>query len=483
MKSRIPFAFPLVISACWNQSISLNKSFAPIHDVAVQVTSSPSSPGEVEIQLMTSKYQELGMCAVIDGGPVAPNRCQPTSAEYLPGIRQGSFGVFGFLRSFRPEAGTRFIVVDSLSGNTVRQFRLVDRGGNPLTVGLASIDRGVLEQELSYLASDQFNGRLAATKDHESAADFIVGNLEKLGIQPIPGRDYRQPFTMTKGPLSGRKTHNIVAMIEGSDPVLRDEYVVLGAHLDHAGTMSLGYTCSFGAGNDPICNGADDNGSGTIAILNTAKALAAVRGKLKRSVIIMWFSGEEEGLLGSKHWVSDPWIPLRKTVYMVNVDMVGYMESNGKKLLALGGGTSEAGRRILAAAGARYPDMKVSISDRAGGGSDHVPFMNEGIPGVFFNTGVSNNKNYHKTSDHAELIDYDGLHTATRIVFETVLEVSRSTTTKSPGSPVGYEGYEGYDGYVDGFTGGDYRPSLVTPEELEQTCHHLIQNPYLRGIH
>ena len=93
--------------------------------------------------------------------------------------------------------------------------------------------------------------------------------------------------------------------------------------------------------------------------------------------------------------------------------------------------------------------------------------MNNGIPGVFFNTGVSNNKNYHRTSDHPDLIDYEGMHIATKIVFETVLEVSRSATTKS-------------GGYDAGFSGGDYRPSLVSPEELEQTCHHLIQNPYLQ---
>ena len=469
MKTRVAILVPLMMSACWNQPVAVTKAFAPTHDVTVQIAASASSPGQLDVQLATSKYDELGMCVFGEGADPA-SQCQATLPEYLPAIRQGGEGqtrIFGFTQPFSPASGARFVVIDSLTGKAVRKFRLVDRNGNPLSVGLAAIDRGVLEQELAYVASDEFNGRLAGTKDHEKAADFIISNLEKLGIQPVPGHEYRQAFTLSRGPLSGRTTHNIVAMIEGSDPVLKNEYVVLGAHLDHAGTMTLGYTCSFGAGNDPICNGADDNGSGTIAVLNTAKALAAVRGQLKRSVVIMWFSGEEEGLLGSKYWVSDPWIPLQKTVYMVNVDMVGYMESNGKKLLALGGGTSEAGRRILAAAGERYPAIKVSISDRAGGGSDHVPFMNEGIPGVFFHTGVSNNKNYHRTSDHPDLIDYEGMHIATKIVFETVLEVSRSATTKS-------------GGYDTGFAGGDYRPSLVSPEELEQTCHHLIQNPYLQ---
>ena len=473
MKARVALLIPFVVSACWNQPVAVIKTFKAIPDVGVRVSASVASPGDVEIQLATSKYQNLGMCPWNETSGVPVDQCQTGMPEYYQGVPApdsnsgGSMKFFGFEQSFRPQAGQRFVVVDSVSGRVVRQFRLVDRTVDALATGLAAIDRGVLEKELFHLASDQFRGRLAASKDHESAADFIIANLQQVGINPVPGHDYRQAFELSRGPLAGKTTHNIVGLIEGNDPVLKNEYVVVGAHLDHAGTMDLGYTCSFGAGNDPICNGADDNGSGSVTLLNTAKALASVRGQLKRSVILMWFSGEEEGLLGSKHWAANPWIPLSKTVYMINIDMVGYLRSNGQKLLALGGGTSQAGRKIIEAAAARYPGVKLSVSDRAGGGSDHVPFMSAGIPGVFFNTGVSSNVNYHKTSDHPDLIDYDGMFQISRIVFETALEVSRAPTTKS-GS------------YDDGFSGGDYRPSLVTPEEMEQTCHHLMQNPYLQ---
>jgi Zn-dependent M28 family amino/carboxypeptidase len=204
-----------------------------------------------------------------------------------------------------------------------------------------------------------------------------------------------------------------------------------------------------------------------VTLLNTAKALAAVRGQLKRSVVLMWFSGEEEGLLGSKHWVANPWIPVSKTVYMINIDMVGYLRQNGQKLLALGGGTSKPGQKIIESAAAKYPDIKLTVTDRAGGGSDHVPFMNAGVPGVFFNTGVSSNPNYHKTSDHPDLIDYEGMFSISRIVFETAFEVSRAPTTKA-------------GDFDSGFHAGDYRPSLVTPEELDQTCHHLMRNPFMQ---
>lgn len=469
VKARVALVIPFVVSACWNQPVAVIKTFKASRDVSVSVSSSSTSPGDVEIQLATTRYQALGMCPWNETSGVAPDQCQQGMPEYLQAVVVGSgeSTVFGFNQPFRPQPGIRFVVVDSASGKVVRQFRLVDKTVNALATGLSAIDRGVMQQELHHLASDQFRGRLAATKDHESAADFIVANLQQLGINPVPGHDYRQAFELSRGPLSGKTTHNIVGLIEGSDPVLKNEYIVVGAHLDHAGTMDLGYTCSFGAGNDPICNGADDNGSGSVTLLNTAKALAAVRGQLKRSVVLMWFSGEEEGLLGSKHWVANPWIPVSKTVYMINIDMVGYLRQNGQKLLALGGGTSKSGQKIIEAAASRYPDVKLTVTDRAGGGSDHVPFMNAGVPGVFFNTGVSSNPNYHKTSDHPDLIDYDGMFSISRIVFETAFEVSRAPTTKA-------------GDFDSGFPAGDYRPSLVTPEELEQTCHHLMQNPFMQ---
>lgn len=474
MRTRLALMIPLAVSACWNQPVAVIKTFkAAAPDVSVSLSASATSPGDVEIHLATAKFPSLGMCQWSESSGVSPDQCQVGMPEYLQAVVTSSSDVtiFGFGQPFRPQPGVRFVVVDSSTGRVVRQFRLADRTANALATGLAAINRGVIEQELHHLASDEFRGRLAATKDHETAADFIVANLQQLGINPVAGRDYRQPFKMSAGPLSGRTTHNIVALIEGSDPVLKDEYIVIGAHLDHAGTMDLGYTCSFGAGNDPVCNGADDNGSGSVTLLNTAKALAAVRGQLKRSVILMWFSGEEEGLLGSKYWAANPWIPLSKTVYMINIDMVGYLRQNGQKLLALGGGTSRAGRKIIEAAASKYPSVKLTVTDRAGGGSDHVPFMNAGVPGVFFNTGVSSNPNYHKTSDHPDLIDYEGLFQISRIVFETAYEISRAPVTKSANQ---------YTGQDEGFSGGDYRPSLVTPEELEQTCHHLMENPYMQ---
>jgi Zn-dependent M28 family amino/carboxypeptidase len=199
-----------------------------------------------------------------------------------------------------------------------------------------------------------------------------------------------------------------------------------------------------------------------VSVLNVAKALASIRGSLKRSVVIMWFSGEEEGLLGSKYYVNNsPIIPLNKTVYMINLDMVGYMKSNGNTLAALGGGTSEVGERLLKEIGTKYQDRKISVTARAGGGSDHVPFMAKGIPGVFLHTGVSNNKSYHRTSDTAEKVDYAGMEMAAKVAFELTERVANEASLS------------------DSLTLTDVRAPFVTEEEMQQTCHHLMQNPFV----
>ena len=238
--------------------------------------------------------------------------------------------------------------------------------------------------------------------------------------------------------------------------------------MDHAGTLSLGYTCSPGErGSNEICNGADDNGSGTIGILNVVKALVKVKEHLKRSVVVVWFSGEELGLEGSWHYVRNPIFPLDKTVYMMNLDMIGYAHTNNNRVSALGGGTSDSAENHIRELNRKYNYIETDITPSAGGGSDHVPFMAEGIPGVFFHTGVSNNTNYHRTSDTADKISYEGLTTIAEMSFELIHFVANDSSFSVPvgalGTPI-------------------KRPALVTEEEKKQSCHHLILNPYVDKV-
>ncbi len=259
-----------------------------------------------EIYVSSEKAVTLaGVCA-----SAVTVACKTTESSYvalqLLAPRDGRN--FYKLKGVKPAGSLVYSVIDSHS-NAQLKFRFEKPAPvapvDPIAAGLAKIQVETMRKELTHLASDDFNGRLAGTKDNEKAADFLIANLKELNIQPLPGNDYRQSFTLPVGPARGKSTANIIGYLPGTDPVLKDRYIVIGAHMDHAGTLSYGYTCGRGnsntTSNKNICNGADDNGSGTIAVLNVAKALSAARQSLKRSVIIMWFTGEEEGLLGSKH--------------------------------------------------------------------------------------------------------------------------------------------------------------------------------------
>lgn len=358
--------------------------------------------------------------------------------------------------------------------STLQDYLILDRAGlqllrfrlkSPTTGGslddaLGLLSLKTLQEELTFITQDKFNGRLAGTDENNQIAEFLIGELKRLNIVPVFG-DYRQAFTMTVGPTRGKTSNNIIGLIEGSDPNLKNEYIVIGAHMDHTGTLDKGYTCN-GGGGDSICNGADDNGSGSIALLNVAKSLAALRGNLKRSVLIMWFSGEEEGLLGSRHYVANPAVPLNKHVFMINMDMVGYAKSFGNAIAAIGTVTSKWGENTVRTLSQKYPSHKIKFTEKVEGGSDHAPFMNKGIPGVFFHTGVSNNPNYHRTSDHVEKIDFDGMLAASKLALETVVAAgSAPELTRPTGLSLAGE------------------VKFVSDEEAAKGCHYLMDYKYI----
>gem|GEM_PF-1738311 len=418
-----------------------------------------SSVDQVLIHMATLATGDLALCLVPAATACDPNN-QIAFKESSP---QGSRRFFIASQEVKADPVMTYRIVKT-NGDVVAGFRLVDRNADPVATGLSLVDRDTLSKELGYITADVIKGRLSATPENEAVADWLIAHLKRLGVPPASGNDYRQRFTLSVGPTKGAETANIIGLIEGSDPVLKNEYVVIGAHMDHAGTLTRGYTCSKGnqeSGADDICNGADDNGSGTIALLNVIKSLVSARSSVKRSIIVMWFTGEEEGLLGSYHYVKNPVFPLEKTVYMINMDMVGYMRSFGNSLAALGGGSSSFGKAILADVAKKYPQTPVKISDKAGGGSDHVPFMAKGIPGVFLHTGVSNNPNYHKTSDSADKIDYDGMVVATKVAFETAYRVANASIRQDLNL---------------------VREPLVSEEEMKQACHHLINNPFVTQL-
>lgn len=190
--------------------------------------------------------------------------------------------------------------------------------------------------------------------------------------------------------------HNVVGVIEGSDPVLKNESIIIGAHYDHLGRGGEG---SLAPRPGEIHHGADDNASGTAGVLELARIFSQGP-KLKRTLVFIAFSGEEEGLLGSNYYVNHPLMPLDKTVAMINMDMIGRMKD--RKLIIGGVGTAKEWRPLLTASNSGF---ELTMNEDGYGPSDHSSFYSKQIPVLFFWTGTHND--YHKPSDTSEKINYD----------------------------------------------------------------------------
>ena len=246
-------------------------------------------------------------------------------------------------------------------------------------------------------------------------------------------------------------TANVVGILPGADPALAAEAVVIGAHYDHLGRGSP-FSLAPARG-DAIHPGADDNASGTAALLGLAETLTR-SGAPRRSVVVVAFSGEELGLLGSMHYVGQPAVPLDRTVAMVNLDSVGRLRDG--RLYVMGVDTGQGLRALVEQAGQGLPAQLVLRGDGVGP-SDHTAFLNRERPVVFFFTGP--HADYHRPSDTWDKVDADGLRTVTTIAYRVVRALAdrddRPTFVRVPGGPpragTGATGYGPYFGAVPDF--------------------------------
>jgi hypothetical protein len=218
-----------------------------------------------------------------------------------------------------------------------------------------------------------------------------------------------------------RETHrppNVVAMRRGSDPVLRDTYIVLTAHFDHLG---VGQPDERG---DSIFSGADDNASGTAAVLEVARAFMALAEAPARSVLFLMVSGEEKGLLGSMAWAENPTVPLDDVIANINLDMVG--RNHPDTVIGIGQEYSDLEaviQRVVRRPGIgltviRDPEPDKMFFFR----SDQLSFIQRGIPAVFFTTG--DHPDYHQQSDLPDRIDHDKLARVARLAFHLAYEIA-----------------------------------------------------------
>lgn len=237
--------------------------------------------------------------------------------------------------------------------------------------------------------------------------------------------------------------YNVVGVLEGSDPVLKNETIILGAHYDHLGRGGEG---SLAPRSGEIHHGADDNASGTAGLIELARVFGAQRPKLKRTLVFIAFGGEEEGLLGSNYYVNHPLVPLDKTTAMINMDMIGRMKDS--KLMIGGVGTATEWRPLLA-----QTDFSLTLSDDGFGPSDHSSFYSKQIPVLFFFTGTHND--YHKPSDTFDKINYNDeariLSLVARIVRDIDSADKRLTYTTAKSEPPRTGGFRVYLGTIPNY--------------------------------
>ncbi|MCR5658732.1 MAG: M20/M25/M40 family metallo-hydrolase [Bacteroidales bacterium] len=248
-----------------------------------------------------------------------------------------------------------------------------------------------LTKHVYFLASDSLKGRDAGTIYADKAARYIVQQFEEIGVEPYFKEGYYQPFEK-HGTTSYK---NIVGVISGNDPVLKDEYIIIGAHYDHLGVR-----------NEKVYNGADDNASGTATIIEMARILKSHQNQLKRSVIVVAFDAEEKGLWGS-YDLSEK-LDLSKIKLMMSIDMVGWLHK-GKTLRLHGAATIKNGKKLLEEE-AKKMQMEIHAYDfetSVFGATDTQGFAKKNVPTLYVTTGLKSP--YHKPEDDAELIDYQGM--------------------------------------------------------------------------
>lgn len=344
-----------------------------------------------------------------------------------------------------------------------------------------------LRERLSIYADDSMMGRRVSTEGSRKATSYIAAEVRRIGLEPAGDSgtffqdihpDTIRGFTGTPAPGTAR---NVVAILRGSDAVLRNEYVAIGAHSDHVGIRSIAVDYdSLRAFNialdrmgtplwdaripmeariaaresirvnvdslrrirpprlDSISNGADDDGSGTVAALEIAQALASALVKPKRSILFVWHTGEEAGLLGSKWFTDHLTVPREAIVAQLNLDMVGRGEAidvaaGGPNYLQLVGSrrlSTELGDIVEKVNSEQAQPFKFDYQEDTNGNpnriycrSDHYSYARYGIPITFFTTGL--HADYHQVTDEPQYIAYDHMKRVAELVRDIAVRVAK----------------------------------------------------------
>ena len=285
-----------------------------------------------------------------------------------------------------------------------------------------------MTDEVTYLSSDELEGRATGTNSEKLAADYISSRFKKYNLKSKGDKGYFQYFDakIKENPHSQtikKKIQgiNVVGYIDNQ----QKETIIIGAHYDHLGYGDFG---SLYDGEKQIHNGADDNASGVSILINLANSLKEIK---EYNYLFIAFSGEEHGLFGSSYYAKNPTIDLDNVRFMINFDMVGRL--NKENILAINGvGTSSKWQELIKDANIFSFELKTTESGI--GPSDHTSFYLQDIPSIHFFTGQ--HSDYHKPSDDVDKINFNGMYKIHQYVKEiinhsTVIDVFDFKKTKS----------------------------------------------------
>jgi hypothetical protein len=280
-----------------------------------------------------------------------------------------------------------------------------------------------IQEDVAFLADDKLEGRGTGTEGERLASEYIANRFKKLGIEPKGEKGYFQEFNFKPkvgphsevkfinqeedGSITGR---NVLGFIDNK----AENTVVIGAHYDHLGYGNEG---SLYRGEKAIHNGADDNASGVAVMLNLASKLK--KENTNNNYLLMAFSGEEMGLLGSNYFVKNATVNTKKINYMINMDMVGRLKDS--ILAVYGTGTSPIWRQTISSLNDNFNLVE---KESGVGPSDHTSFYLNDIPVLHFFTGQ--HEDYHKPSDDQELLNYEGMYQISDYIFSIVSDLDNN---------------------------------------------------------
>lgn len=273
---------------------------------------------------------------------------------------------------------------------------------------LESITTDELYHYVEVLADDVYEGRAAGSRGGHAAAQWLVQQLRPFDLTPAGADgDNIQKFS--------DDCRNILVLQRGDDPEIQDEVIVVGAHYDHVGYGSSDN--SFGP-IGKIHNGADDNASGTSALLETIEALARTGLKTRRSILFAFWDGEERGLIGSRYWLSHPTLPIERVKLNITLDMVGRLRD--ERLYLMGSRSGYGLRRLFS--DPVDDSLALDFSWEIKANSDHWPFIEHRIPIALLHTGL--HSDYHRPTDDMEKINRQGLREVCRYLLASLVRVA-----------------------------------------------------------